>query len=347
MIVLVTGGAGFVGSHVAEFYSRKGDEVRVLDNLSRAALLGREELTFDYNWQYLSGLANVRLIRGDVREIDVVVEAMQGADVVFHTAAQTAVTTSLTDPEPDFSTNALGTFNVLEAARRLGSKPVVVYCSTNKVYGDNVNRIGTVERSDRYEFPEEYRFGIPETFSIDLCDHTPYGCSKLAGDLYMQDWASTYGLRTGVFRMSCIYGTRQFGLEDQGWLAWFTIATLLDKPIRIDGDGKQVRDVLYISDLVNAFDRFINSDIDHLVVNIGGGPDNAVPIMRVIELLYEMTGKRSPITYADWRPSDQKVYISDIRKAHEILGWKPSVSVREGLKKLVEWVESHRDVFRL
>ena len=347
MIVVVTGGAGFVGSHIAEYYAKQGHSVRVIDNLSRARLLGRDDVTFDFNWRYLSSLCNIKLIKGDVRELDALIPLLKDADVVFHTAAQTAVTTSLQDPVPDFTTNALGTFNVLEAARRSPKRPAVIYCSTNKVYGSNVNHLGTVEREDRYEFPDDSRMGIPETFSTDLCDHTPYGCSKLAGDIYVQDYAATFGLKTGVFRMSCIYGTRQFGLEDQGWLAWFGIATLLGKPIRIDGDGKQVRDVLYVSDLVDAFDKFLRSDLAHVVLNVGGGPANAVPIMRVIELLHRMTGKKSPISYADWRPSDQKVFISDIRKAKEVLNWEPKTSVEEGLGKMVEWIEAHKNVFAL
>jgi len=345
MNVVVTGGAGFVGSHIAEHYAKLGHSVRIIDNLSRARLLGLEDVTFDFNWRYLSNVDNVKLIKGDVREPDALGPLLEDADVVFHTAAQTAVTTSLENPVPDFMTNALGTFNVLEAARRSPKKPAVIYCSTNKVYGDNVNRIGTVEREDRYEFPDDFRMGIPETFSTDLCEHTPYGCSKLTGDIYVQDYAETFGLKAGVFRMSCIYGTRQFGLEDQGWLAWFGIATMLEKPIRIDGDGKQVRDVLYVTDLVEAFDKFLRSDLKHVVVNVGGGPGNAVPIMRVIKLLEEMTGKKSPISYAGWRPSDQKVFISDIRKAKEVLNWAPKTSVEEGLGKMVEWIEAHKDVF--
>ncbi|MCD6328707.1 GDP-mannose 4,6-dehydratase [bacterium] len=345
MIVVVTGGAGFIGSHVAEYYAAKGHSVRVIDNLSRASLLGKDGMTFDYNFEYLKTKENIELIRGDIRDFDLLRPIVEDADVVFHTAAQTAVTTSLTNPMPDFTTNALGTFHVLESARLSPKKPTVIYCSTNKVYGDNVNRIGTVESLDRYEFPKEFRLGIPETFSIDMCGHTPYGCSKLAGDLYLQDYAETFGLRTGVFRMSCIYGTRQFGLEDQGWLAWFAIATLLGKPIRIDGDGKQVRDVLYVTDLVELYDKFLNSELSHVVVNAGGGPANAIPIMKVIDLLSEKTGKRSPISFGDWRPSDQKVFISDIRRAKELLGWEPKTDVQTGLGRMVKWITAHSDVF--
>ena len=196
-----------------------------------------------------------------------------------------------------------------------------------------------------YKFEEKHQNGIPEEFNIDLCEHTPYGCSKLTGDIYCQDYAHIYGISTGVFRMSCIYGTRQFGLEDQGWVAWFTIATILNKPITIYGDGKQVRDVLYVSDLVNLFDKFVNSNIKHDVFNTCGGPKYTLSLLELLELIEELTGKRTKISYSDWRPSDQKVYISDIRKAKEKLGWEPSVSPNEGVKKLVEFTQANKEIF--
>ncbi len=219
MKVLVTGGAGFVGSHAAEYHACKGEEIKVVvfDNLSRAELLGYEALNAMYNWNYLKGYKNIELIKGDIRDAEMMKKAAEDADVIIHTAAQTAVTTSLQDPRTDFEINALGTFNVLEAARLSENDPAIVYCSTNKVYGDNVNRIAVVEMEKRYKFADEkYRMGIPEDFPTDLCEHTPYGASKFAGDIYVQDYAYVYGLKTGVFRMSCIYGIRQFGVEDQG-----------------------------------------------------------------------------------------------------------------------------------
>ncbi|MBU1627006.1 GDP-mannose 4,6-dehydratase [bacterium] len=339
--ILITGGAGFVGSHAAEFYARKGWEVVVYDNLSRDKLLKRNINGKDFNWNYLKQFSNVTLIKNDILDYKELLRAMEGVDAVIHAAAQTAVTVSVTDPVPDFQTNAIGTFNVLEAARNTKSRPVVIYCSTNKVYGENVNHTGTIETESRYEFSDGFKNGIPENLSIDHCEHTPYGCSKLTGDLYTQDYAHLYGMRTGVFRMSCIYGSRQFGVEDQGWIAWFVIATFKDEPIRIDGDGKQVRDVLYVEDLIEAFDKFIHSNIQHCVINIGGGKDNSIPILHVLKQLYEYTGKRSEISFHDWRPSDQKIYISDISKAENLLGWKPCINVNEGIKKLTTWVQNN------
>ena len=274
--ILVTGGAGFVGSHVAEYFCKNGYEVTVLDNLSRGRLLGKEDYNSMYNWHYLESNTGVELVKGDIREMTLVEKAAEGVDIIIHAAAQTAVTTSVVDPGSDFTTNVVGTFNILEAARKSGKRPVIIYCSTNKVYGENVNQVGIKECSTRYQFLGQHENGIPESFNIDLCEHTPYGCSKLAGDLYMQDYARLYGLKVGVFRMSCIYGPRQFGVEDQGWLAWFTIATIMGKPITIFGDGKQVRDVLFVEDLVHAFDAFIESDLSFGVFNMGGGPRNTL-----------------------------------------------------------------------
>jgi CDP-paratose 2-epimerase len=346
MIVLVTGGAGFVGSHVATYYAQKGAQVICFDNLSRADLL-KKPANKTYNWDYLKNLSNVKLIDGDIRNPDKLKDAANGVDAIIHVAAQTAVTTSIQDPRIDFEVNALGTFNVLEAARVSKSDPAVVFCSTNKVYGSNVNKIQVIEKETRYLFEDRFKNGVPETFPIDLCEHTPYGCSKLAADLYVQDYAHLYGLKTAVFRMSCIYGIRQFGVEDQGWVAWFTIATILEKPITLYGNGKQVRDVLYVSDLVDAFDAFLrrSKNVHHVVLNIGGGPKNTISLLELLDLLKELTAKKPKITFDEWRPSDQKVYVSDISKAKEVLGWEPKVKLAEGLKKLVKWVDENKGIF--
>jgi len=344
----ITGGAGFVGSHLVEFYAKKGVGVTVIDNLSRAELLGKSDQAFGYNWNYLKKFKNVRLVKRDIRKARGLEELIEGADAIVHAAAQTAVTTSLTDPKTDFEVNALGTFSVLEAARKSGNNPAFIYCSTNKVYGENVNRIGVNEKETRYVFERKYRKGVPESFPIDLCEHTPYGCSKLAGDIYTQEYGRLYGLKTAVFRLSCIYGTRQFGVEDQGWVAWFTIATVTGKPITIYGDGKQVRDVLYVRDLVDAFDAFLkrSKTLTGQVFNIGGGPKNTLSLIELMGLLEKLTGKRSKIRYSDWRPSDQKVYVSDISKAEEKLKWSPKISPLDGLQKLVNWVSENRSLFR-
>ena len=339
MKILVTGGAGFIGSHVAEYYAKRGEEVVVFDNLSRAELLRYERSNAMYNWNYLKGYDNIELIKADIRDAERIKEAAKYVNVIVHTAAQTAVTTSLIDPRTDFEINAIGTFNVLEAARLSKNNPCVIFCSTNKVYGDNVNKIPVRELEKRYEFADEkVKYGIPEDFPTNLCKHTPYGSSKFAGDIYVQDYGSIYGLKTGVFRMSCIYGTRQFGVEDQGWVAWFTIATLMGKPITIYGDGKQVRDVLYVDDLVNAYDLFTNSNLKQGVFNIGGGSENTLSLLELLDLLDNSAVKRTKIVYDEWRLSDQKVYISDIEKANLKLRWKPKIGVEEGIKKLINWI---------
>ncbi len=345
MKILVTGGAGFIGSHIAERYAKEGHDVVVFDNLSRAELLKKPIRHLDFNKKYLGQFRNVKFIKGDVRNEKETTAAARDADVIFHAAAQTAVTTSVTDPRPDFEVNILGTFNVMEAARKSGKNPSIIFCSTNKVFGDNVNKIRVVEKPDHYEFEQSFKNGVPEFFSIDNCEHTPYGVSKLTGDLYAQDYAHIYGLKTGVFRMSCIYGARQLGVEDQGWVAWFVIATLLGKPLTIYGDGKQVRDVLYVTDLVELYDKFLKSSLKHGVFNTGGGPKNTLSLLQLLGLLEKLTGKRSKISYSDWRPSDQKVFVADISAAKKALGWEPKVSPEEGVRKLVEWAKANIDIF--
>jgi CDP-paratose 2-epimerase len=345
MKALITGGAGFIGSHIAEYYAKKGWDVVAFDNLSRSKLLNKEIKNPDFNAKFLQkGFANVKFLKEDILDVKKLEAASKGVDVIFHTAAQTAVTTSIKDPRTDFEVNAVGTFNVLEAARKNDVKSVV-YCSTNKVYGDNTNNIGVVECEKRYEFEKRFENGLPETFSIDLCKHTPYGCSNLAGDLYMQDYARVYGLKTGVFRMSCIYGTRQFGVEDQGWVMWFTIATILGKPITVYGNGKQVRDILYVTDLVELYDKFLNSNVKQAVYNTGGGKNNTISLLELIELLKGLTGRESKISFSEPRPSDQKVFVADIAKAQQELGWSPKISPKDGIQKLVDWVSENKEIF--
>lgn len=345
MKILVTGGAGFIGSHVAEYYAMKGNEIIVFDNLSRTEILSKNIGDPLYNWSYLkNNYPNIKLVKGDIRNFDKLKAVAHEAEAIIHVAGQVAVTTSLSDPRTDFEINALGAFNVLEAARLNDS--AVIFCSTNKVYGENVNKIPVIERSTRYEYADPtYKSGIPEDFPIDLTCHSPYGCSKLAADLYVQDYAYTYGLKTGVFRMSCIYGERQFGVEDQGWVAWFVIATLTDRPITIYGNGKQVRDVLYVKDLVKAFDAFLSNSVKHGVFNIGGGPENTLSLLELLELLEKLTSKKPKISFSSWRPADQKVYISDISKATKLLNWRPQVRPEEGVRKLTEWVSENLKLF--
>lgn len=342
--ILITGGAGFVGSHAAEYFAEQGAEVTVLDNLSRAETLptaDRDPATHRYNWDHLEKIDGVALHQGDICDAKTVENLAEDVDAIIHTAAQVAVTSSLRDPRLDFEVNALGTFNVLEAARQATSDPKVLVTSTNKVYGENVNGIPVEPDGDRYVVTDEaFTNGIPESLSIDTTKHTPYGSSKLAADLYAQDYAHTYGLRTGVFRMSCIYGTRQFGNEDQGWVAHFILSTLRDQPLTIYGDGRQVRDLLYVEDLVSAMESYLGGGPDHGVWNMGGGPGNTLSLLELLDLLEELTGTRTDIAFGEWREGDQRVYISDIRAAKADLSWEPSVSPKAGASRFLDWAEA-------
>jgi len=345
MKILVTGGAGLVGSHTAEYYAKKGNEVIILDNLMRSSLFGYNKDSVEFNWNYLSQFDNIKRIKGDVREEQDIMKALgDGVDTVIHTAGQPGVPLSMKIPKEDFSINAYGTLNVLECVRKVCPKVAFVYCSTNKIYGENVDTITLEEKETRYIYKSKK--GVPETLSVDITGHTPYGVSKLVGDLYVQEYAHMYGMKTAVFRMSCIYGIRQFGFEDQGWVAWFVIANLTGQDIVIYGNGKQVRDLLYVDDLVEAYDKFINSDIKHDVFNIGGGPRNTTSLLEFINLVEQKTGiKFRKIEHKAWRPSDQKVYISDISKVSKTLSWKPVITPEKGLEKLIEWVGANNKFF--
>jgi len=347
MRILITGGAGMVGSHSAEIFALKNpkNKIIVLDNLMRSKIFGYDKNSVEFNWNYLKKFKNIECIKGDVRNDKDVAKAIgKGVDVVIHTAGQPGVPSSVRMPKEDFSINAFGTLNVLEAARKKSRETIVVYCSTNKVYGENVDKLTLAEQEKRYTFKDVA--GVNEDMCTDLTGHTPYGVSKLVGDLYVQEYSHIYKMKTGVFRMSCTYGTRQFGFEDQGWVAWFIIATLFNKPITIYGNGKQVRDMLYADDLVDAFQRFINSDLERGLFNIGGGPDNTISLIEFLEELEILTGKKPKIKFSDWRPSDQKVYITDTSKLEKTLDWKIKTPVKEGIKKLTEWVKENKSYFK-
>jgi CDP-paratose 2-epimerase len=339
MKVVVTGGAGFIGVNLGAAFASDGHEVIAVDNLSRTGS------TENATW-LCHNFPTATVRKADVRtDHAVLAEVVADADAVYHLAAQVAVTTSVTNPREDFEINALGTFNVLEAVRRHARRnPVVIYSSTNKVYG-GMEDIAIVERHGRYEY-RDLPEGIPEDRLLDF--HSPYGCSKGAADQYVRDYARIYGLRTVVFRQSCIYGPRQFGIEDQGWVAWFTIATMAGKPITVYGDGKQVRDVLYIGDLIQAFRR-ATEQIDVTsgqVYNIGGGAENTMSLLELIEFLKEHHGTDIRPGFADWRPGDQPVYVSDVRKAKSHFGWEPTYSVRDGVKRLAEWAKENYPLFQ-
>jgi CDP-paratose 2-epimerase len=263
---------------------------------------------------------------------------------VLHLAGQVAVTTSVSDPRLDFEGNALGTFNVLEAARLASIQAPIIFSSTNKVYG-GMEEAGVVERNDRYAYAD-LDTGVNEQQPLDF--HSPYGCSKGAADQYVRDYARIYGLETVVFRQSCIYGYRQFGVEDQGWVAWFIIAALLGRPITVYGDGKQVRDVLFIDDLLDAFDAAAANiqTCKGQVFNIGGGPANVMSLRELLDYLGERQQRPVPYEHADWRPGDQRVFVSDISKAREQLEWAPGICVKQGLDRLYDWVSSNKELFQ-
>jgi len=345
--ILVTGGLGFIGSWIVEYYVRSDNKIIVVDNLIRAKLYNLPNKAINYRLEQIKKSENVIVRSVDIRNHEKLNEILrkEKVDIIFHTAAQVAVTTSLINPRLDFEINVLGTFNILELARKHDA--IVVYASTNKVYGENVNKIPLIEKKNRYEYADpKYKEGIPEDFPIDLTGHTPYGCSKLSADLYVQDYYHTYGLKTGVFRMSCIYGEGQFGVEDQGWVAWFIIATLTNKIITIYGNGKQVRDILHVQDLIKAYDLFIKSkDVKHGVYNIGGGPQNTISLLELIGLLEEITGRRVKVKFSNWRPKDQKVYVSCINKIKKELKWRPEINIRKGITRLIDWVNGNKYLF--
>lgn len=345
MRVLITGGAGMVGSHAAEYYAKRNEEVTVLDNLMRSKLFGYEKKSVEYNWNYLAKYKNINRVKGDIRkEADVLKAIGKGVDLCIHTAGQPGVGLSCKEPMEDFSINAFGTLNVLECLRKKSKDACFVYCSTNKVYGENVDKIKLIEKEKRYVFDGVK--GVTETMSIDLTGHTPYGASKYAGDIYTQEYAHIYGMKTAVFRMSCIYGIRQFGFEDQGWVAHFVIANLLKRPVTIYGNGKQVRDVLNVEDLIIAYDNFFKGKTRHAVYNIGGGPDNTISLLEFIETLESQTGIKMQYGFSDWRPSDQKVYISDISNVSKSLKWSPKITPSYGVKLLVGWVKENMQLFK-
>jgi CDP-paratose 2-epimerase len=335
----ITGGAGFIGSNYVHRLLERGEKVTIYDNLSRAG--APRNLTW---LKETFGESAFNLVVGDVRDAGLLAVAAREADVIVHLAAQVAVTTSVFKPREDFEINAGGTFNVLEAARLNERKPVVIYTSTNKVYG-GMDDVRLVEKTTRWEY-ESLPFGAPETQPLDF--HSPYGCSKGAGDQYVRDYARIYDLPTVVMRQSAIYGPRQFGVEDQGWMAWMVIAAITGRPITIYGDGKQVRDMLNVYDLIEAYDAAIKN-IDKVrgeVFNLGGGSTNTVSVWTEFgPMLEKLLGKPIPVARGDWRPGDQKVFVADIRKAEKELGWKPKINVETGVKQLFDWVNANKNLF--
>ena len=336
---IVTGGAGFIGCHAAARWHREGDEVVVVDNLSRR---GAEA---NLGWLRAQGVTD--FVRLDIRDragVEALLTQHGDADAVLHLAGQVAVTTSVLDPRTDFEINALGTLNILEAVRvQAEGRPAVLYSSTNKVYG-HLDHVQVVERDGRYGY-EDLPFGVAETEPLDF--HSPYGCSKGAGDQYVRDYARIYGLKTVAFRQSCIFGTRQFGIEDQGWVAWFCLAATRGQKFTIFGDGKQIRDTLWIDDLTDAYRATIDriDDVKGEVFNIGGGPGNTLSLRELVALLEAHFGRSLDPAFADWRPGDQPVFVADIRKANARLDWSPQVGTRDGVARLLAWIDANRTLF--
>jgi CDP-paratose 2-epimerase len=335
--ILITGGAGFVGCNAARFFRARNWAVTVLDNLSRQ---GTEN-----NLQWLRDNTSFEFERVDIRDrasVDRVVSE-QRYDAVLHLAAQVAVTTSVTDPGSDFAINAMGTFHVLDAVRRFCPEAVFINASTNKVYG----KIAGAEyelRDGRYAYTNR-PFGIGEAEPLDFL--SPYGCSKGAADQYALDFARIYQIPATSFRQSCIYGPRQFGVEDQGWVAWFAIAALLKRDITIFGDGRQVRDVLHVEDLVRAYEAAVRSPdkVAAQAFNVGGGPGSILSLLDLIQMLEEHLKRRIPLLWDEWRPGDQRVYVSDIRRLETVLGWKPEIDAETGIAQLIGWVAQNRTAF--
>jgi CDP-paratose 2-epimerase len=338
MRAIVTGGAGFIGCNAVKRFVDAGAEVIVADDLSRKGA--------DKNLAWLETQGKFVFSRCDIRDpraVDAVFRDHRDVDVILHLAAQVAVTTSVVEPRHDFEVNALGAFNVLEAARAHAPRAAFLYASTNKVYG-GLEHIGVEEVDGRWQYRDR-PLGVSETEPLDF--HSPYGCSKGAADQYVRDYARIYGLKTVCFRQSCIYGRRQFGVEDQGWVAWFAIATAKKRPISIYGDGKQTRDVLFVDDLVDCYQAAIDR-IDRVkgqVFNIGGGPASVMSLHQLIETLETLGGRKIERRYEDWRPGDQKVFVCDVRKAERDLGWTPKTSPDTGVAALHAWVGQNIDLF--
>lgn len=337
MKAVIIGGAGFIGINAVYSFLGKGYDVVVVDNLSRKGSA--------YNLEQLQQKHDVPFHNIDIRNADAIAaffEQEKNLDAVLLLAGQVAVTTSVTNPREDFDINAMGTFNVLEGLRLSGQKPLLLYSSTNKVYG-KMEDLEVEESDKRYEY-RDLKTGITEERQLDF--YSPYGCSKGAGDQYVRDYNRIYGIPTVVFRQSCIYGPNQFGIEDQGWVAWFTIATLMKREITIYGDGKQIRDVLFVNDLVELYDRAIRhrEQCAGKIYNVGGGPDHTLSLKELIAILEERFNRPIDRKTSEWRPGDQKVYVSNIDKVKADLGWEPTTGIATGINAMADWIEANRDI---
>jgi CDP-paratose 2-epimerase len=332
--ILVTGGCGFIGCNLANRLAARGDHVVVLDNLARAGIRANAQ------WLKSRHGDRINIVIGDIRDPITVIDSVRDVRAVLHLAAQVAVTDSLEDPLADFETNARGTVNVLEAVRLHNRSAPVIFASTNKVYGRLQDL--SIRRADRRYLPTEPELakGVSEAAPLDF--YSPYGCSKGAADQYVRDYARVFGLHTAVLRMSCIYGPRQFGTEDQGWIAHFLLSALRREPLTIFGDGCQVRDALHVVDAVDAWIAILDNigRARGRVFNLGGGPSNAVSLLELIDHISRLCGGHVRYSFADWRPGDQPWYVSDTSALSAAFGWTAKTSLTEGLDSLQRWLES-------
>ena len=335
-LVLITGGAGFIGSNLAErLLSQPRTRVRIFDNLSRTGVAR------NLDWlRSLPTSPRLEIVEGDVRDAKSVRHAVRGASEIYHLAAQVAVTTSVEDPCTDFDINARGTFNVLEAARHSARRPFFLYTSTNKVYG-SLESLNVEVDGSAYRAKDPGFHGVSESEPLDF--HSPYGCSKGAADQYVRDYARIYDLPSVVFRMSCIAGPRQFGNEDQGWVAHFLYSTVAGRPITIYGNGYQVRDILHVHDLLDAM-QAVRANLPHTrgkVYNLGGGLKRAVSIVQMLRQIEQITGEQPQLNYSEVRPGDQPLYISDTGRLEQDTGWRPRRSVSQTLQAIHQFWQAN------
>lgn len=331
MKILITGGVGFIGTNTALYFANLPEnQIDLVDNFSRHGV--------DSNAAFIQEQApQVGIHRHDIAQTDAYLDLIKQADVIIHLAGQTAVTTSIADPQLDFDSNLRGSFQLLEAVRQHNPEAILLYSSTNKVYGDlRHHRIELDAKAQQYR-NLDHPDGVDE--SERLAFISPYGCSKGAMDAYMEDYARIYGLRTVVFRQSCIYGRFQMGVEDQGWVAHFSKQFLSGAPITIFGDGFQVRDLLFVDDLIDAYHKAIEhiDTVQGKALNIGGGPENAYSLKQVIQLLQERIGDTSSITYDQTRAGDQPYFVSSNAAAKELIDWQPSTSFTTGIDQMIDW----------
>jgi CDP-paratose 2-epimerase len=334
--IVITGGAGFIGTNATAHFKNLGWEVVVVDNLSRngsGTNLGWLRVNFEFDFLEI-----------DIRDHEAVLKAVSHyqPDVILHLAAQVAVATSVRNPRLDFEINALGTLNVLEAVRLASPHTFVINASTNKIYGNLVN-VTIEERDESYAY--KHISGVSEATAVDF--HTPYGCSKGVADQYTLDFSRIYGLQAVTLRQSCVYGPHQFGVEDQGWVAWFAIAAVLDRPITIFGNGKQSRDILHVTDLVRCYEAAVSRRdlVNGLAINIGGGINNVLSLRQLINILESNLDKRIRLKWEDWRSGDQALFVSDLNLAETVLNWQPETGVSSGIEGMIHWVQSNREFF--